>query len=337
MKLSGGVRSDLAAVADALVIDSAPAFTFGGRRFALSGERSPEETRTSLIAMLTDQLYENAFCRRFAEVSKSTPLAQPGGDLSHALAAANAGKPRWSDGWTIVAVEPAGRITAQLNATTRSFWPGEYVLSDFPANPPRAGAQARVHVGTASFVLQPGFFLVFGESLDDRRNGVEFVRFYWSIEAAAAPELVGMLSMRLNAFDVPFRLKCLTQSAAYARLDPAVLYVERRYFPIVAEIAAIAYARLGPERLRPVSPLFTKAVAPGLAIAEDPGTGDSFGMHRCGLVAEALWNAWESDVARDAWVTAIDEYFAKRGVSLERPYLNPGSVDDYDFSRTASA
>ena len=41
----------------------------------------------------------------------------------------------------------------------------------------------------------------------------------------------------------------------------------------------------------------TKALAPGLGIAEDPGEGNSFGLHRCGLIAEGLLRAREAGQA----------------------------------------
>lgn len=329
MEPANGVRSALAAIADAIEFESASAFTFGGRPFKLPGERSPEETRSSLLSTLTQQLYERAFCRPFTGVADAALFPETD-DMSQALAAANTGKPRWSEGWTIVGVEPSGRITAQLSGMRRSFWPGEYVVPDLPASPPRVGAQARVYVATASFDLQPGFFFIFGESIDDRRDSIEFVRFYWSVEAPAAPNLVRLLSQHLNAFGVPFQLKCQVKAAHYVRLDPVVLYFDRRYFPIVAEIAATVHAR-NLDQFRPISPLFTKSLAPGLAIAEDPGSGRSFGMHRCGLVAEALYSARERGTTGEGKLEAIERHFAGYGFSLDRPYLNPGSIDDYDF------
>ena len=36
------------------------------------------------------------------------------------------------------------------------------------------------------------------------------------------------------------------------------------------------------------TPVFTKRIAPGIAIAEEPRTGDSFGQSRCEILADAL-------------------------------------------------
>jgi hypothetical protein len=243
---------------------------------------------------------------------------------------ANLGSSRWSDGWTIAAVEVNGKIAAHLNGAVRSFWPGEYLVPDLPACPPRVGAAVRVHVPSESFSMQPGFYFAFGESLEDRRDGVDFVRFYWSVQASAAPNLIHGLSERFNHFFVPFRFKCLTQRAHFVRLDPAVLYVDRRFYLIAAELATEVYTQVSHE-VRSMSPLFTKQLAPGLGIAEDPGNGESFGMNRCGIAAEGLWEAYSRNVSGEARLDLIEESFARRGLSLARPYLNPGSIDEYEF------
>lgn len=330
------VRSELTAIAAAIAVESPLAFTFAGRRFALPGERSPAEMLAMLLALLKEQLYQHCFCRRFTGSIEDDPPAERDDNFPKELSAANTGQSRWSSGWTIVGVEPSGKVAAQMNAVTRSFWPGEYLIPDLPASPPRIGASVRVHVGTASFTMQPGFFFVLGESLDNRQEGIELVRFYWSIEAAAAPILIQLLTERFNQFVVPFRFKCLTQRENYKRLDPAVLYVGRRFYRITAELASEVYARVG-SQMRPASPLFTKNLLPGLALAEDPETRESFGMHRCGIVAEGLWEAHVRGVPAEQRLAVLEECFERHGLSLSRPYLNPGSIDDYDFAVAGGA
>ena len=77
------------------------------------------------------------------------------------------------------------------------------------------------------------------------------------------------------------------------------------------------------EHLRPDTPLFTKQLAPGLGFAEDPGDGGSFGMHRCRLLAEAIW--------REPSIDGIIGAFESNGISIDQPYLNTGSIDQYEL------
>src|SRR5262249_49841937 len=74
--------------------------------------------------------------------------------------------------------------------------------------------------------------------------------------------------------------------------------------------------------LKDAVPAFTRRIAGGLGFAEDPGTGESFGQHRCRLLAEAL----RSDAVRETrgsarrlaqLVTALEQ----KGVCASAPYL----------------
>jgi len=84
--------------------------------------------------------------------------------------------------------------------------------------------------------------------------------------------------------------------------------------------------------LKSETPLFTKRIAPGFALAEDPGNGESFGMHRCRIVAEAIWQAYsEGSQTEEARLEEVTKRFVSYGLTLDRPYLNPRSDDQYDL------
>jgi hypothetical protein len=67
-------------------------------------------------------------------------------------------------------------------------------------------------------------------------------------------------------------------------------------------------------------------------LAEDPQTGLSFGMHRSGLVARALARSYLAGHAEEEqqW-SGVTAEFAREGLSIDRPYLNPASRDVYEF------
>jgi hypothetical protein len=80
--------------------------------------------------------------------------------------------------------------------------------------------------------------------------------------------------------------------------------------------------------LRPATPLFTLPLAPGIGLAEDPNTGESFGMHRCRLTAEGIVDAWSrGEQSGAARLAAIAAAFTRAGCDLDRPYLSPASAD----------
>jgi hypothetical protein len=180
--------------------------------------------------------------------------------------------------------------------------------------------------------LSPGFYMALGNEGLAFESGRAIVRFYWNLRAEGAPLLVSSATRLLNDDHVPFRLKVVFDPLGYKRCDAGVLYIRRadyeRTLPAVHQILAELAANL-----KPGTPVFTKGLAPGLGLAEEPAASeDSFGMDRCRLLAEATVRIHERAVAEAAARLAIvEEVFTESGLDLAAPYLNPGSPDEYRF------
>ncbi len=146
---------------------------------------------------------------------------------------------------------------------------------------------------------------------------------YWHIAASGAPALVRALTSRLNAETVPFRLKVANHPIRFDRCDAAVLYLPIEAFEGVRAMLAHVAVTMA-SRLRPRTPAFTLALAPGVGLAESPATGESFGEHRCRLLADGIVGADERGVApRSSRVDAVIESLAENGVKIDAPYLEP--------------
>ena len=156
------------------------------------------------------------------------------------------------------------------------------------------------------------------------------VRLYFHLAPVAAPALVEVLTTRLNAIGLPFRLKVPSHPAGYRRCDAGVLYLGEAAFPRAREAlrAALGACAGG---LREASPPFTLPLARGLAVAEHvPARGQSFGSSRCRFVAEGLVEAHEQRATGlDRRVAAVARRFEASGLSLDRPFLAPGSRARY--------
>jgi hypothetical protein len=110
-----------------------------------------------------------------------------------------------------------------------------------------------------------------------------------------------------------------------------VLYVDKRFFRVVSRVLAGVRTEVA-RHLRPETPLFTKPLAEGLALAEEPYTGESFGMQRCRILAEGLLGAHAKGLRDDAArLEEVGRHFSSYGLSLDTPYLNPRSIDQYEF------
>lgn len=132
-------------------------------------------------------------------------------------------------------------------------------------------------------------------------------RVLLSAEHDAAATLVGALTRQLR--DVPYLLACPTDPARLARRGSMVLYVPRLRVLTPELVGALAAL------LRPETPPLCLPLAPGIAVAQYPDNGMTFGEHRCHLVALALRAG-----AAGAALSAIADVFAAHGVDPAAPY-----------------
>ncbi|HEV2417879.1 MAG TPA: T3SS effector HopA1 family protein [Terriglobia bacterium] len=328
------LQDEISRILSALAIHSPVAFSFGGLTMpvapAADGAGWPNLSQHPMPAALQSCFYQYCFCSRFnGIVAPQAAPASAGDDMSQELSVANAGQPRWEPGWQIYKVEPSAQIFAQRGGVNRAFQPGQYVIQDGASAGPRAGSSATVFFPKESLTMQPGFYFAFGEAETDSPADYNLVRFYWNVKSEGAADLMRLSTERLNRFRIPFRMKSLTTRSQYTRLDAAIVYLNKRYFHIAAELLG-GVRREMEGRLGEGVPLFTLRLAPGLALAEDPGNGESFGMNRCRMLAEAVWSAYlQGDQSLSGRLAAIASQFKANGLDLDRPYLNAGSADQY--------
>jgi HopA1 effector protein family len=315
---------------------------------ALAGRTSPYAdaagqiagigTGSSTVLQLQQLLYDLCYCRRFGALAPERVAAPvPNLQFVEKLSAANNSQERWDMGWQIQQTLPSGQIVATKGALTRMVWPGEFLGSGAPGTPPTPGSQIKLFVPKESQTLQPGFYFAFGEALADQQDDFGVVRLYWNVAADGAAELTGGVTRALNRFAIPFRFKCVSLPDLFGRTDAAVLYVAKRHYRLAAALLFDVYRGARPW-LKAATPLFSKRLAEGLGLAEDPKNGESFGTSRCRLSAEAVCSAHERGLdSAEARLSEVAAAFAAAGVSLERPYLNAGSTDQYDFQERRAA
>jgi hypothetical protein len=298
-----------------------------------AGQAAPDPQSQAFVATLSAYLYEYAYSHPFSDrVPESA-----GHDLSidfgllEAMSLANTTRERWEHGWQIARVLQHGQISAQKGSVQRNLWPGQFLSKDGPASMPRQGAEISVFYAKESRSLQTGFYYAFGEAAEDDTSGFGLVRLYWNISFEGAPRLVGLITSRLNRFHVPFRLKAATARSQFNRTDVAVVYLAKRYFRIVTELMLDVHPEIE-DALGDDVPLFSKRLAKGLGVAEDPGTSESFGQSRCRRMAEAVWNCYLRDEqTTEARWAEFRRQLQGAGIDPELPHLNAGSLDWYEL------
>lgn len=278
-----------------------------------------------LVSALQGIFYSRAYTSDLGTPGPAPLLADPG--FLDRLSGANRGRDRWDPGWEVYRAGLGGQIFVHKGDRHRSARPGEYLAEGMPGAVPRMGERVWLRAPRESRTAQPGFYYLFGETLSGAWDDASLVRFYLHTSADGICGLIDHLTGGLNRYLVPYRMKTLIDPTQYRRADGTVLYVARDAFQIVARILRSLPAPVA-AGLRPRVTLFTWRLRPGVGVAEEPNTGESFGMHRCRLAAEGVVEAWKQGrQSCEARLRAVRDRFTREGVHLDRPYLNAGSTD----------
>jgi hypothetical protein len=337
---------ELKSICDNLTIHDAYSYTFHDVLYAVTPTSTGDATknpRLALIQSIAQQLYDQCYIRDIkqskhgndsrsmtevdhvaVESAKADHLQI---DLTASLKQVNTTTDEWDRGWKIYQMAASGKIFVQKAERSRAALAGAYASETMKSHGLQIGDLVSLRVYSANSELQAAFFHSFGRQLADQFDDYSAVRLYFNIDAESAATLLAELSSLLNQYYVPFHFKTLVDSRQYGRADSAVLYIARRYYQFVVSLLAHLPALLGSGLHDPV-PMFCQRIMRGVGVAEDPGTGESFGMHRCRVVAEGLVAAWEDGLQTiDERLKSIENRFEIYDLILEKPYLNPFSLD----------
>lgn len=237
------------------------------------------------------------------------------------LRAADGGRRRWLPGWL-----PDRADGDRLTVTSI----GDGVRVTVTAAEVReAAVGVEVSFPTERRFVSAGFYLTTGLAGSGTDDG-PVLRWYLGVTAAAAAPLLRALVRELDAAGLPFTVKTLNDPDAHPRPDALVLYTPRA----AAASAGSALMRALDEpgvTLRPEVPAFTRALAPGIAIADEPprgpgGAAVSFGQHRCLLLVQGVLAAGPGAGLTHRWERVRTEFVAA-GLDPDRPHLSPGAAE----------
>jgi hypothetical protein len=312
----------------ALTVALPSAFTWFGERSEAPSDLRAADTRAELARRMQDRLYADFYVHgrarptpvHTASFATVTPEAEA---LRQRLRGANASRLARQSGWSVVAVEQAGRTVVERDGF--KVWVHQSQME--PPHAPPLGAGVTLLVPPEQLRISPGFYSVLGEH-ELRIADAPLTRVYWHVTAAQAPELLATLTTSLNAQRIAFRLKMCDRPDTFERCDACVLYLTPDDWPKAEDAIQAVYEALGP--LAPDVPAFTRRLADGVAVAEDEGGGTSFGMSRCAILADALVAAAESNIDTPTErLGFVSDFFARRGVDPERPHLRSHRKDPY--------
>ncbi|AUT02551.1 hypothetical protein CLI64_20360 [Nostoc sp. CENA543] len=248
------------------------------------------------------------------------------------LQANNHGKGYFDPSWEVLRKEPDGSMAVAKDGLTL------YIEPDCHLKPGKKSAQVgeSVAIWMPNNRLQNGYYLAVSDVGQQQGNpdvNLGSGRIYFNFSADGAIALMDSLTQQLNVHTIPFTFQVLYNPSAYERYDAGVLYFESHDYPAIHKILQFVYQE-NQAYFRPEIPLFTKFLAPGLGLAEEPTqkftAQESFGMNRCQILANALLDAWQTGKnAVEERMKAIQQHFQDHAIDLQRPYLNPTSQDIY--------
>ncbi|AFY42936.1 T3SS effector HopA1 family protein [Nostoc sp. PCC 7107] len=240
----------------------------------------------------------------------------------------NRGDGYWSYNWQVVQENLDNTLIVQKDGLTLQIERSRHLLpqNQFPV------VGKYVAVKMPKNLVQNGFYMAVANA-GSATNRERLVRVYFNVTPEGAGAVMETLTTQLNFLEIPFSFKALYNPSDYERYDSAVFYFDKNNYEAIHPVLERMYAECE-SYFQPEIPLFTKFIAPGLAIAEEPNRRfaelESFGTHRCQIIANGLLEAWGQGNDTPAnRITAILEQFSLSQVELQRPYLNANSQDIY--------
>jgi hypothetical protein len=254
-------------------------------------------------------------------------------DFYEQLHHSNHGTGHYEPNWQILRIEPDGSMAVTKDGLTLYIEPECHLQPQKKS--PKVGELIAIWMPKNR--LQNGCYVAVSnvsiENQDSQSSNLDGGRIYFNFTSAGAIAIMNSLTQALNNAAIAFSFQVLYNPSTYGRYDAGILHFDIQNYSIIRNILKDIYSEYQ-GYFQPEIPLFTKFLAPGLGLAEEPNQKfapqESFGMNRCQIVANALLESWEKGKnALEEKIEIINQHFAQHLVDMQHPYLNPASEDIY--------
>jgi hypothetical protein len=239
--------------------------------------------------------------------------------------------PEWARSELLEAIEIAAAFCAAPAQTTLAGelyheWFTPPVVQTPPGllRRPLAGLYRQAHAGTTrrvdvgevptierrDAIGRDRWWRTWGPQWTPARGRTSPLRLLFSPQMTALDEFVHAATEALIDIEQPWLLACPTLPSRLRHSGSVVLYL-----PEDVALHAALIARVQPY-LRADTPPLCLPLSDGVALAEHPGNGMTFGEHRCHLVALAIERANHTSSP----LRAIADMFAAHGISPAEPH-----------------
>jgi HopA1 effector protein family len=245
----------------------------------------------------------------------------------------NYGEGYFQPGWSILREETDGSLAVIKGGLRLHIERNQHLR---PSNK-YASVGDVVAIKMPKNIVQNGFYMAVGNAglyrYEDSQHQQVTVRIYFNFTPSGATSVMGSLTKYLNEAKIPFQFKVLYHPKDYKRHDSGVLYFDKQDYEVVKQFLNLVYLE-NQAHFKPEIPLFTKQIAPGLGLAEEPdqkfAERESFGMNRCQIIANGLLEVWyQRDNSSQGRMKSIIGQFSRVGIDLDSVHLNANSEDIY--------
>jgi hypothetical protein len=241
----------------------------------------------------------------------------------------NSGKGYFDPGWFVLRQEQDGLFAVQKNRLTLHVQSDRHLQAS--EEPVAIGAEVAIHL--PSNRIEQGCYVALSNAGPVDLDREQIVNVYFNLPPEDLGLLMGSLTIAVNALNIPFTFKVPYDPEECDRPDAGTLSIHKTDYATAYPVLQTLYQSLQPS-FRSEVPLFTKCLAPGLALAEQPVDAitpqERFGMHRFQAIAQGLIQAWrQNQDATAARMSYVLQSFAEHHIDPHRPYLNPDSEDVY--------
>lgn len=224
-------------------------------------------------------------------------------EFYRSLELANPGLGYYDWAWTLEEILEDGWVGVVKEGLHLQM-PGTHV---YPPDAREMGAE--VAIAMPKNLLTGDRYIAVGDR--GRPQNSPIVNFYFHIPAATATLLLTQLAQGLNQAELLFELALLLDEAAYPRRDAAILRIDRSAYAASEAVLRSVYLELEKTAIAP-TPLGTKPIAPGVAVAEVATLEQNFGAVFWGAVAKGLARSWgdQAELADQRWQSMRTELAA---------------------------
>ncbi len=280
--------------------------------------------RDNALTGLAAALYSRWYARWWPPTD-ITPAVEDAGVVPR-VRAAHAATACFDTGWVVNSVGFFGDIAVTRNGDELYVERGDYVNLTRLAAPVRARDTVAVTMRRDRSAPEEGWWYTWGSA--GPPPAPPLLRVYWNCGSEAAATVVRAITTVVERSAVPYMLKCPSSGALFGRCDSVVLYISPDVWNSIKQGLKEAYDRVA-KNLRAEVPRLALRLGPGVAIAEDPADGRSFGESRSRAVADGVIDVLLSGLAETEQVAAtMAARLAAHGISPARPYLRSGSAPD---------